>query len=220
MEDEEKEGPGRFLKPLLLVAVFLALAAAIWWFAHQQTGIRRSAPQIQTITMVPPPPPPPPPPKTPPPPEQKVEETPRPEETPKTPSPPQQVTINGPAQAGSDAFGVQAGSGGGMIGSGGASTPGTDTSGLSEATYRRYLSGELTNTLQEDKAVNRSVFTAEVLIWMDGRRITRAQIARSTGDGKLDKAITASLERVSVDQAPTSGVRFPQRVVVHGRRGF
>ena len=39
-------------------------------------------------------------------------------------------------------------------------------------------------------------------------------------DSKLDRALVSALERLTLDQAPPAGVRFPQRVTLRGRRGL
>ncbi|MGZ8370821.1 MAG: hypothetical protein ACXWVH_07175, partial [Caulobacteraceae bacterium] len=137
--DEDKKGLKRWLAPAIFGAILLALAAGIWWVSQQVGGTRRSAPAIQTITLQPPPPPPPPPkPPEPKPEPDKTIDQPKPVDQPQ--DAPRQLTIAGPAQAGGDAFGLQAGTGGGgtVLGSPtGLATPGGS---FGDASYRRYMS--------------------------------------------------------------------------------
>ena len=93
--------------------------------------------------------------------------------------------------------------------------------GFAEASYGRYLSSEIQQTVQSDDHVNRQIFSAEVAVWFDAAgRLTRARILRTSGDGRLDRQLVASLEGMrALGEAPPAAFRFPQRVTIKGRRG-
>ncbi len=192
-------------------ALVLAVAGAILYFLHDTSGVKREAPPLPTLVATLPPPPPPPPPQKQPEVEKKVEEEQKPTEQPKQVEAPRPITINGPAQAGTDAFGVGAGSGGGEVGSGG---------GFGDATYSRYMGSALQQAIQNDERVNRLVFSADVAIWVnESGRITRAEILQSSGDAKVDQDLVATLEAMpALDEPPPSTLEFPQRITVRGRR--
>jgi TonB family protein len=191
-------------------ALLIAVAGVILYFMHDTSGMRREAPPLPTlIATLPPPPPPPPPPKQEV--EKKVEEEQKPVETPKQMDAPRPITINGPAQAGTDAFGVGAGSGGGEVGSGG---------GFGDATYSRYMGSAFQQAIQNDDRVNRLVFSADVAVWVnESGHITRAEILRSSGDAKVDEDLVAALQAMpALDEPPPSTLDFPQRITVRGRK--
>jgi len=211
--EEFREGWGSRLKAIAIPgAILLAIAGVVLYFLHDTAGIRREAPPLPTlVATLPPPPPPPPPPKQQPEVEKKIEE-PKPVEQPKMAnSAPKAITEAGPAQAGSDAFGIQAGSGDGNVGSGG---------GFADANYTQYLGTALQQTIQNDDRVNHLVFTADMAVWVnpDGR-VTRATVLKSSGDPKIDEDLVAALQDMpALDEAPPSDLQFPQRVRIEGRR--
>jgi TonB family protein len=211
--EEYKEEWSSHLRALAIPGVILlVIAGAVLYFLHDTAGIRREAPPLPTLIATLPPPPPPPPPKQQPEPEKKVEEQQKPVEQPKAAdNSPRPVTINGPAQAGGDAFNVGAGSGGGDVGSG---------SGIGEASYTRYLGTALQQTIQNDDRVNHLVFNADLAVWVDpDGRVTRARILKTTGDPAIDQDLVAALQQMpALDEPPPSTLQFPQRVRVEGRR--
>lgn len=211
--DEEYEGWASRLKSLSVPAgILLVIGGFVLYFLHDTAGIKREAPPLPTLIASVPPPPPPPPPKQQPEPEKKVIEQQKTVEQPKqTDNAPKPVTINGPAQAGSDAFNVGAGSGGGDVGSG---------SGLGEASYTRYLGSALQQTIQNDNSVNHLVFTADMEVWVDSNgRITRASVLKTSGDHGIDDDLVAALESMpALDEPPPPTLEFPQRVRIEGRR--
>lgn len=203
----EDEGSARFVRMLVPLLVLSALGAGIWYFMHDTSGVHREAPPIDTITMLPPPPPPPPPQQRPPEPEKKLD-IPKPDE-PKPVDAPRPMTINGPAQAGTDAFNIGAGDGGGSLGSG---------AGLGDSAYSRYMGSALEQAIQQDDDVNRQVFSAEVEVWVSqSGGVTRATILRSSGDAKVDQSLLRAIQSVSLNP-PSPGMQFPQRIAVSGRR--
>lgn len=210
--DEEYEGWGSRLKSLSVPAgILLVIAGVVLYFLHDTAGIRREAPPLPTLIASVPPPPPPPPPKQQPE-EKKVVEQQKTVEQPKqTDNAPKPVTINGPAQAGNDAFNVGAGSGGGDVGSG---------NGMGDASYTRYLGSALQQSIQNDDRVNHLVFTADMEVWVDSNgRVTRASVLKTSGDHSIDEDLVAALESMpALDEPPPPTVEFPQRVRIEGRR--
>src|SRR5215469_12947214 len=209
--DEEFEGWSSRLKGLSVPAgILLVIAGAVLYFLHDTAGIKREAPPLPTLIASVPPPPPPPPPKQQPEPEKKVVEQQKPVEQPKqADNAPKPVTINGPAQAGNDAFNVGAGSGGGDVGSG---------SGIGDASYTRYLGSALQQSIQNDDRVNHLVFTADMAVWVDASgRVTRASVLRTSGDPKIDEYLVAALQGMpELDEPPPATLQFPQRVRIEG----
>ena len=217
--DGEEAAWRRFVAPGIFLLVLVLIAAGIWRLSQNDAGMRKEAPKLDVVSLTPPPPPPPPPPPKEQPPEptpEKMVDVPTP--TPQPQAQPQQLTIAGPAQAGGDAFGLQAGSGGGQVGSGGGSGPSGGDFGASA--YARYLGGVLQEAVQSDKRVNRLVFTAELALWVDAEgRVTRAAILRSSGNARTDQALVLTLQSVGrLDEAPPATVKFPQHVTVRGRK--
>ncbi|MBY0391666.1 MAG: TonB C-terminal domain-containing protein, partial [Novosphingobium sp.] len=137
---------------------------------------------------------------------------------------PAAVSINGPAQAGSDAFGLQSGNGGGLGGGGstGACTgPACGGTGMSEVFYRRYLSAVLQEKVQRDDRVNRLVFSADFAITISpSGRISSVSLLKTSGRDDRDASLKAILLAISNLDPPPSGVRFPQRITVRGRRSL
>lgn len=211
--DEEFEGwPSRLKSLSVPGGILLVIGGLVLYFLHDTAGIKREAPPLPTLIASVPPPPPPPPPKQQPEPEKKVIEQQKTVEQPKqTDNAPKPVTINGPAQAGSDAFNVGAGNGGGDVGSG---------SGIGEASYTRYLGSALQQTIQNDNNVNHLVFTADMEVWVDSNgRITRASVLKTSGDHSIDDDLVAALESMpALDEPPPPTLEFPQRVRIEGRR--
>jgi len=199
----------------------LVLGTVIWHFAGSTVGVRREAPRIATITPLPPPPPPP---KERPPEPKKLEEPKPVSDKPAMPDKPldapkpsndvvKQVTINSDAQAGTDAFNIGAGTGGGMVGSNGGNGTGTGS-------YDQYLGYAIQQAVQRDERVNHRVFDVHVDIWMDADgHLVRAQLVDSSGDATTDQALTQALQAMpGIDAKPGANQRFPIRVAIRGRR--
>jgi len=218
-------GPGRFIKPVVIALVLAGLAALIWHFAGDTAGVKRvTASQVTTVIPLPPPPPPP---KQKPPPEKIKEEAktpldkptiaPRPAETPKpSDNQPKQMTMNAPAQAGTDSFNIGAGDGSGMVGSGGGGRFGN-------AGYSQYMVYVLQRAIEQDKGVQEAGgarFAGNLNLWMDAAgRITKVTIAQSTGDPRIDAAVVAAVESLGkVDEPPPPGTPYPVLVKLLGRK--
>lgn len=219
------KGPGRFIKPVVMVLIASGLIALIWHYAGDTAGIKRTeAPQVTTVIPLPPPPPPP---KVKPPPDKMQEETktpldkptvaPKPADSPKpTDNQPKQMTMNAPAQAGTDSFNIGAGDGSGMAGSGG-------TGSFGNASYAQYMVYILRQAIEGDKQVQEAGgarFTGSLNIWMEpSGRITKVSVVQSTGDTKLDEAVAAAVQALGkVDQPPPRATRYPVLVKLQGRQ--
>ena len=208
--DEFEEGGlariKRFAAPFAILAL---VVGSVWYFLHDTAGIRREAPQIQTITALPPPPPPPPPKQEKPPePEKKVEEVQKPNPTPKDIDAPKPLTINGPAQAGNDAFNIGAGSGGGDVAAG---------TGFGNENYGRYLTSIIQNAIEQDDRVNHLAFTAQVTAWVDESRHLHVKLLQSSGDAKVDEALVDLAESVPpLEEEPPGDLQF--KLAIHSRR--
>ncbi|WP_396332502.1 energy transducer TonB [Burkholderia anthina] len=219
------KGPGRYVKPVVIALVLAAIAALIWHFANDTAGVKRaSAPQVTTVIPLPPPPPPP---KQKPPPEKVKEEVktpvdkptvaPKPSEVPKpSDNQPKQMTMNAPAQAGTDSFNIGAGDGSGMVGSGGGGRFGN-------ASYAQYMVYVLQRAIEQDKGVQDAGgarFAGSLNLWMDpSGHITKVTIAQSTGDAKIDAAVIAAVEALGrVDEAPPPATAYPVLVRLQGRK--
>lgn len=209
---------------ILAGVALAALVAGVWWAAQQQsTSTVKSAEDSVLIPAVPPPPPPPPPPEQPKP-EPKPEEippqpTPQAQPTPQPPSPQPQtapsqgqaVSIDGPAQAGGDAFGIGAGSGGGMRGSG---PIGNALGGFNRAAYASYLEGEFRKAWEDDPKLRTASLRAKVRVWIDPKgRIARVDV---TGSDQAD-AIRAALAGRTV-RPPDPSLAMPVSLDLDMRR--
>nr|WP_063801474.1 TonB C-terminal domain-containing protein [Burkholderia ubonensis] len=219
------KGPGRFVKPAVIVLALAGLAALVWHFASDTAGVKRaSAPQVTTVIPLPPPPPPP---KQKPPPEKVKEEVktpvdkpsvaPKPSEAPKpSDNQPKQMTMNAPAQAGTDSFNIGAGDGSGMVGSGGGGRFGNGS-------YAQYMVYVLQRAIEQDKAVQEAGgarFAGSLNLWLEpSGRIAKVTIAQSTGDARIDAAVVAAVEALGkVDEAPPSATAYPVLVRLQGRK--
>lgn len=206
-------------------ALVLAAVVLLFWYLLSDTAAtRREVAATPTLVLPPPPPPPPEPEKLPEPEPVKpevVEPEPKPAEpteapqddTPPSPSQDlgQAVTIDGAAQAGNDAFGIQAGGGGGMTGSGG---------GLGSRSYSGYVSNALQQAFVRDRRTRQLAFDdIRIEIWLDPEgRVTRAQLVGSSGNAGTDDAVLAMVRDFRADEKPPASLRFPMRLSIKGRR--
>jgi len=214
--------PKRWLGPAVGVVALVLIGLLVWHFAGSSVGVRREAPRIATITPLPPPPPPP---KEKPPEPKKVEEDIKPIDKPMdqpqkpvdAPKPTndtaRSVTINGDAQAGSDAFNIGAGDGGGMVGSGGGSGTGTGS-------YGQYLGYAIQQAVQRDDRINRLAFDVRADVWLDADgKLARAELVGGSGNAKIDEALLDALRAMPrIDVAPPATLHFPVRVSIRGKR--
>jgi periplasmic protein TonB len=214
-----------------MAALLLALVGGLLWHLLSDTASqRRELPQTALLSLPPPPPPPPPP-------EPEKLPEPEPEKTPKitepTPEPEKlaekpmedkapdpakdlgdPVTLNGEAQAGTDAFGVQSGKGGGRAGTGAGG-------GLGGGSYARYVSSRLQQALSRDARTRSLVFDDLRLdLWLgtDGKA-TRVELVRGTGTERVDALVLKVLRELdALDERPPAAMRYPIRVAIRGVR--
>ena len=209
------------------LAIFAALVALVWHLLSDTASTKRVVADAPMLML--PPPPPPEPEKLPEPEPEKikpevVEREPKPVEPlepPKDDAPPSPskdlgdpVTMDSAAQAGNDAFGIQAGSGGGMSGTGA-------DGGLGSGSYARYVSSLLQQALSRDPRTRQLVFDdIQIDLWLgaDGKT-TRVQLVRGTGTSDIDDTVLALIRNLDrVDEKPPASLRFPMRVSMKGRR--
>lgn len=208
---------------IILGAVAIVVLVAIVWNLLSGTASTKREVAATPMLMLPPPPPPPPEPeKLPEPQPDKVKpevEDIKPSAVDKpqddAPSPSKDssdpVTINGDAQAGNDAFGVRAGSGGGSSGVG----------GLGGSSYSRYVSSILQQALARDPRTRQLVFDdIRLNVWLaaDGKT-ARAELIQGTGNATIDQAVLAMVRDLDrIDERPPASMHFPMRVSMKGRR--
>ncbi|KAF1044740.1 MAG: hypothetical protein GAK35_01633 [Herbaspirillum frisingense] len=217
-------GGRRWVGPVIGLAVAAALAALIWHLLSDTAATKREVAGPPMLMVPPPPPPPPPEPeKLPEPTPEKIkpevrEPEPAPAEAPKddtTPSPNKDmgdpVTMDSSAQAGTDAFGIAAGRGGGMAGGGG---------GLGAGSYSRYFSNALQQAFARDPRTRQLAFDDIRLdVWLDADgRVTRVQLAQGTGNTQTDEAVLAMVRDYRSDEKPPASWHSPARISIKGRR--
>lgn len=204
--------------------VFVALGLLLWYLLSDTAATKREVPATPMLVLPPPPPPPPEPEKLPEPEPVKpevVEPEPKPSEPTEAPqddSPPSPsqdmgdpVTIDGAAQAGTDAFGIAAGGGGGMTGGGG---------GLGSRSYSAYVSSALQQAFVRDQRTRQLAFDdIRIELWLDTEgRVTRVQLVGGSGNAKTDEAVLAMVRDFRADERPPASLRFPMRMSIKGRR--
>jgi len=154
------------------------------------------------------PPPPPPPVMTPPPPppeEQKMEEPMVKEEAPKQEAhkdePPLGTGIKGDGAG--DSYGLGSGRGNGRIGGGG--------DGSKWGWYASQVQSRIQQALQQNRKTRSATMTINVRVWPDSSgRISRAQLAGSTGDASLDNALRDEvLTGLQLQEPPPAGMPAP-----------
>jgi len=201
-----------------------ALAALVWYLLSDTAATKREVAATPMLMLPPPPPPPPEPEKLPEPtPDKVVPEVSEPEpapadkpmdDAPESPSPDKgdPVTIDGAAQAGSDAFGIQAGRGGGMTGGGGG--------GLGEGSYARYVANALQLAFARDARTRQLAFAEiRVDLWLDTEgKTSKVQLVQGTGNAQTDELVLAMVRDFRADERPPASLRFPARVSIKGRR--
>lgn len=215
------------------VFVGVVLLLTLVWYVYSAltsvSGVKVDSTPPTVTNLLPPPPPPPPPPKEvqekPPEPTDKPSPSPEPAPTPDKPAP-APMQINGPAQAGSDSYGMSSGTGGGMgapasTGTCVGANCGKPAGGINDGFYTRYLAGALQQAIQANSKVNRSVFSADFAISLNGSgQVTGVQMLQSSGDSKRDQLLAAILQAIGRLDPPPASMRFPQRITVRGRKAF
>jgi hypothetical protein len=207
LDEETGGGLGNITRIAVPVLVMGALAGGIWYLLHGTGAERREAPPLPTLQATLPPPPPPPKEKPPEPEKKVVEEQKQETPQPKQMDAPKPLTINGPAQAGSDAFNLGAGDGSGMAAGG----------GFGAESYSRYLTSILQNAIEQDDRLNHLAFNAQVAAWVDENRRLHVRLLQSSGDAKIDDNIVAAAQQLpALDEEPPGALQF--RLAIHSRR--
>ncbi|TGX48721.1 TonB-dependent receptor [Sphingomonas gei] len=228
------------VREVLPYGVGLLLLGLLAWFVYTQltavSGVRVTEDSKSVIDVVPLPPPPPPPPPPPELKEKRPEPTeqpqPSPVEAPKAPQPQPQaapVSINAPAEAGNDAFGLSAGSGGGIgAPSSGGTCLGTHCGakvgggGMGLGVYRSYLSSALQRRVSGDDRLNRLVFSADLLLTVNAQgQVSGARLIESRGrdDEATLQRLVEVLRAARLDPPPPA-MSFPYKITVRGRRAL
>jgi periplasmic protein TonB len=196
------------------VAAGVGVAALLFvgaYFVRQFLGAEVEPPKkvVQEVRIIRPPPPetlPPPPP--PPPPEEEVdvpEPEMKPDPTPSDEQPPGE-------QLGVDAVGSGAGDGFGLVGRpGGRDLLATGGGGNNYAWYAGLIKDEILDQLGDEKKARSGSYTVSVRLWVrrDGT-VERASLVGSSGDKERDRAIEATLSRLTrVSQPPPADMPQP-----------
>jgi outer membrane biosynthesis protein TonB len=225
--EEEREG---FFQRFGIVLVIGGLLAAGGAYAYFKKPGPPSAPlkpeRIVMIAPLPPAPPPPPPPPPPlkKPPEEKMDKETAPVEAPKPVEKPQPAKApDDPAPlgtnlkgdgAGLSGLGTGPGLGGGTLGGGGSK------GGSRFGWYAGQVQARIADALRKHPKTKNANLRVDVRIWPDPTgRITRAQLAGSTGDGALDDALQREvLNGLQLQEPPPAGMKLPITLRLTARR--
>ncbi len=216
-DDEPEPPPQGFLKrfrvAIIVTAVLLIGVIAVAKLASSGGGSSKR----ESITYVSLPPPPPPPIMTPPPPpqqeEQKMEQPMIKEDQPKDEPPKDEPPLGtGIKGDGPDNFGLGSGTGNGRIGGGG--------DGSKWGWYASQVQSRIQQALQQNRKTRSASMTVNVRVWPDATgRISRAQLAGSTGDIALDAALRDEvLTGLQLQEPPPAGMPAPITLRVAARR--
>jgi TonB family protein len=215
--DEQPEPPPqnffkRFRIAIIVTAVVVAGIVVVAKLASNGGSSKRD-----TLTLVSIAPPPPPPVMTPPPPppqqeEQKIEEPmikeEQPKEAPPKDEPPLGTGIKGP---GGDNFGLGDKPGNGRLGAGDGSKWGW---------YASQVQSRIQQALQQNRKTRTASMNINVRVWADPNgRISRAQLASSTGDPSLDNVLREEvLTGLQLPEPPPTGMPAPITLHVTAKR--
>ncbi len=170
---------------------------------------------VQQITLLKPPPPPPPPPKVekPPEPEMKQEKVELPD--PETPEELPEMADEPPAgdQLGLDADGGAGGDGFGLIGRKGGRGL-LSGAGDPNVMYAATLKNRIEEILLNADELRRQAYSVDTSIWVDDRgRVLRVELARGSGDRKLDDLLLEKLSAADMSlQAPPADMPQPVKL--------
>jgi protein TonB len=199
----------------LIIVLLLAGLAVIAKLASSGSGPSRR--EAITIVSLPPPPPPPPPQTTPPPvaqQEQRMEEPmikePEAKAEPPKEEPPLGTGIKG---NGSDSFGLGDKAGNGRIGDRGGS-------GSRWGWYANQVASRIQQAMLRNRKTRSANLNVSVRVWPDASgRVARAQLASSTGDLALDKALRDEvLNGLQLQEPPPSDMPSPILLQVRAQR--
>jgi outer membrane biosynthesis protein TonB len=224
----DEEEPGFFEKygvaigVIVAVLVIAGIGLSLYLFAGKASAPKR--PTEIAIHLLPPPPPPPPrppppPPKTPPPPPQQkmVEQPPikpqeaKPKENKDPAKPP---AAPGPAASGPPSdFGLGGGGGGDGSGLGGGG-------GSKYGWYASEVVARVSSALRQNEKTRDARLKMQVRIWSDANgRVTRAELAGSSGDSAVDAAIKNEvLTGLQLQEPPPADMPMPIVMLIDEQR--
>jgi periplasmic protein TonB len=206
-DDSEQPQQGffkRFRVAIIVTTVVIAGIVTVAKIANSGGSSKRD--HITVVSLAPPPPPPV---MTPPPPppqqeEQKMEQPMIKEEAPKEAPPKDEPPLGtGIKGDGADAFGLSDKPGNGRIGGGG--------DGTKWGWYASQVQSRIQQALQQNRKTRTASMNIKVRVWPDSSgRITRAQLAGSTGDPSLDNAVQNEvLNGLQLQEPPPTGMPAP-----------
>lgn len=109
------------------------------------------------------------------------------------------------AGGGPDAFGLKAGNGGNYLGGNGAARQRSKW-----GWYAGQVQTTIADSLRRNPHTRNAALSLKVRIWPDiTGRVTRAKLAESTNDPKIDAAITEALTGLQLKEAPPEGMPTP-----------
>lgn len=214
-DDEPEQPPQNFFKRFRIAIIITAVViAGIVVVARLASSGGSSKHDTLTLVSIAPPPPPPvmtPPPLPPPQEEQKIEEPmikeEAPKEAPPKDEPPLGTGIKGP---GGDNFGLGDKAGNGRIGG----------DGSKWGWYASQVQSRIQQALQQNRKTRTASMNVNVRVWADPNgRISRAQLAGSTGDPSLDNILRDEvLTGLQLQEPPPAGMPAPITLHVTARR--
>jgi periplasmic protein TonB len=213
--DQPEPPPQNFFKRFRIAIIVTAvLIAGIVTVAKLASSAGSSKRDTFTLVNIAPPPPAPvntPPPPPPQPEEQKIEEPMIKEEAPKEApkdEPPLGTGIKGES---GDNYGLGSGTGNGRIGGGDGSKWGW---------YASQVQSRIQQALQQNRKTRTASMNVNVRVWADPNgRISRAQLAGSTGDSSLDNTLRDEvLTGLQLPEPPPAGMPAPITLRVTARR--
>lgn len=213
--------------PLVIVVIVVAGGVIfVFLFTGDNTPPPRRVREIVVNIVPPPPPPPPPPPQKLPEPkmveqpkmvepeikEDKPVEQPKPDLPKDEPPPPGPLSLDAKAVGPGDIFGLGGKPGGrGLLGGGGGSRWGW---------YATIVQQQIEAALRANAKTRGAVMQVRVRLWADSSgRVTRVQLASSTGDAALDAALRDDvLAHLSLREAPPADMPMPIVMRIIARR--
>lgn len=223
-EEEDDTFIGRHRAKLAIVAVLVIGSAIGYLMTREKTTRPYKAPErMVTIQMPPPQPPPPPPPKIqPPPPEQKMIEQAPVEEKPPEPKPLDEppptlgTNIKGDGPGSIPGLGSSGNGGGTRLGNGSGRRGGGRWDAFALGVQSRILDA----VSSHPKTRAASVRKLQIRVWADATgRITRVELAGSTGDAAVDAALRGDvLNGLQLKEPPPPGMPSPIVLRISSRR--
>jgi TonB family protein len=122
------------------------------------------------------------------------------------------MQMDGDAQAGSDAFNIGAGKGGGMAGAGGGR--------VGNGTYSQFLAFTFQRLLRENPDLRNLAFVLQADVWLSSvGEITRVELVKSSGKPEIDTQVLAALRNAPhLSERPPASMTLPVRLSLQGRR--